>query len=178
MKLFLQILIITLSFSSIYILRQSGINFIETILLNILLIISYLAILLLRKKGSSKKIATSSGVDIFIINTVVVFTIIITGALSSPLFFLLYFLSFGISLIFYPGTAFIYAVGAALIFVPELLTNLASDSWIKLGSLIMIAPLAYFFGRAYKSDIPTHETGKRKKKELTTQEAIDSLTRK
>lgn len=181
MKLFAQILVIISSFLGIFILRQSGINFLETIFLVVILSIIYVILVLLRKKGLKSTIGNSSSVDIFIINTVVVFTIIITGALSSPLFFLLYFLSFGISLIFFPATAFVYAVGAALIFVPELVTNRgATDTIIKLGSLVMIAPLSYFFGRTYKrknlestTRLPIH-----KKKELTTEEAIASLTRK
>jgi hypothetical protein len=115
-----------------------------------LLIIAYFLISFLRRKYKKEKDNFSSGGDIFIINTIVILLVISTGSLYSPIYFLVYFLCFGITFIFEPITVFIFAIGAAVIFMPEALTNQSLESFIKIGSIFLIAPLAFFFGKEYK----------------------------
>lgn len=71
-----------------------------------------------------------------------------SGSLSSPLFFLLYFLLFGISLFFHPLISFLLTLALTLFF---LLTNQpqTSHQLTNLISLLLIAPLAHFFGTQY-----------------------------
>ncbi|HSW97641.1 MAG TPA: hypothetical protein VLF89_07495 [Candidatus Saccharimonadales bacterium] len=117
-----------------------------------ILIISYFAITFLRRKYAKDKTGEtfSSSSDIFIVNTIVILLIIATGNIYSPVFFLAYFLCFGITFIFEPITVFIFAIGTVLIFLPYALQNLALEGFIKLGSMFLIAPLAFFFGKEYK----------------------------
>ena len=72
-----------------------------------------------------------------------------TGGINSALFFVLYFLCFGIAFVFNPLTIFVFVLGTVLIFVPYIEPDLATNL-LKLGSLALISPLAYFFGREYK----------------------------
>jgi len=114
------------------------------------LVLAYFAISFLRKKRNPKAENFSSASDIFILNTAIVLLITITGNLYSPLFFLLYFLGFGITFIFEPATVFVFTIGVILVFLPEALKNGSIESYIRIGSVALISPLAYFFGREYK----------------------------
>src|SRR5476649_2702632 len=69
-----------------------------------LLIISYFAVTFFRRKYSKDKTGESfsSASDIFIVNTIVMLLIIATGDIYSPVFFLAYFLCFGITFILEP----------------------------------------------------------------------------
>lgn len=87
---------------------------------------------------------------VFTLNTVIFLFIFSTGGLSSGLFFLLYFLGFGIAFVFEPATVFIFALGATLIFLAEALTGDVLANFLRLGSLFLISPLAFFFGREYR----------------------------
>lgn len=88
--------------------------------------------------------------SIFTLNTLILLFIFSTGGLSSPLFFLLYFLGFGIAFVFEPTTVFIFILGAILVFLAEALTGDIMGNFLRLGSLGLISPLAFFFGREYR----------------------------
>lgn len=89
---------------------------------------------------------------VFILNTVIFLLIFSTGGLSSGLFFLLYFLGFGIAFVFEPVTVFIFALGATLIFLAQALTGDVLANFLRLGSLFLISPLAFFFGREFRKE--------------------------
>lgn len=57
---------------------------------------------------------------IFLLNTVIFLLIFSTGSIDSGLFFLLYFLGFGIAFVFEPAVTFIFIVGTVFIFLPML----------------------------------------------------------
>ncbi|MDE2588594.1 MAG: hypothetical protein KGL95_02865, partial [Patescibacteria group bacterium] len=106
------------------------------------LVLAYFVISYFRRKRNPKAERFSSGSDIFILNTAIILLITITGNLYSPLFFLLYFLGFGITFIFEPVTVFIFAIGVMLVFMPEALKNGSIESYIRIGSVALISPLA------------------------------------
>jgi hypothetical protein len=114
------------------------------------LVLAYLVISFVRRKKNPKAEGFSSSSDIFILNTAIMLLITITGNLYSPLFFLLYFLGFGITFLFEPETVFVFTIGVILVFLPEALKNGSIESYIRIGSVVLISPLAYFFGREYK----------------------------
>src|SRR5437660_1507386 len=115
-----------------------------------LLVIMYFVVSFFRRKSKKDKENFNSGLDIFIVNTIVILLVIMTGNLYSPIFFLVYFLCFGITFVFEPITVFIFAIGIAIIFLPEALTNNSIESFVRIGSIFLIAPLAFFFGKEYK----------------------------
>ncbi|MCG2800233.1 MAG: hypothetical protein L6367_17070, partial [Cellulomonas sp.] len=71
-----------------------------------------------------------------------------TGGLTSPLFFTIDFLLFGLSLLFNPSLGLLVGLALSLLF---LLNNSLIDltSLTNLISLILMAPLARFFGTQY-----------------------------
>lgn len=148
MKIILQSLILILSFSSVFIwsntdLHQYNIQALAS------LVGLYIVISFIRRKKNPDKVITPGNIDILILNSILLLLILITGALYSPLFFLIYFLSFGITFLFSPVTVFIFAICSVFLFLPEAMKNNALESYIKLASLILLSPLAYFFGQSY-----------------------------
>jgi len=113
-----------------------------------LLVLLYGLISFHRKR--KQKTNLNGVIDIFILNTVVILLIFITGGLYSPLFFLLYFLTFGITFILEPLTVFVFIIGVIALFLPETLKNNAIESYVRLGSLLLICPLGYYFGISFK----------------------------
>lgn len=152
MKLFGQILVMLASFTLIFLADQGFLSDYR-IQLSGVLIVYYFVLSYLRRKNPQQKNNLGGTADIFILNTILLLLILITGRLYSPLFFLLYFLCFGITFIFEPITVFIFTIGTIAVLLPEALKNYAIESFVKLGSLVLITPLAYFFGVEYKKRI-------------------------
>ena len=145
----LQTAILILSFVVIFIWHTFPLSDYTVPLLSILIFL-YM-ILSLRKRGKGFLNMGGEGPwGIFILNTVVLLLIFSTGSLNSPLFFLLYFLGFGIAFVFEPPVAFVFAIGAILIFAPDALKTDVITNALKIGSLILISPLAFFFGQEYR----------------------------
>ena len=83
-----------------------------------------------------------------IIAFIVLLIILETGGLTSPLFFLLDFLLFTLSLLIFPSLGFILALALILLFLlnSPLLDNLSLANLI---SLLLMAPVAQFIGTQY-----------------------------
>jgi len=107
-------------------------------------------ILAIRKKNfdiiSSMK---NDLVGLTVLNTIIVLVIMLTGAFSSPLFFLLYFLAFGIAFAYEPGIIFIYIIGIGILLYPEIIKEDQTRNMLMLGSLAIMSLLAFFFGQTY-----------------------------
>lgn len=149
MKILWHFLVLIASFAIVFIWEQTPLAD-YTIQGLALLVIFYLLISFIRKKRNPQAQNFSGSSDIFILTTAILLLVSVTGNLYSPLFFLVYFLGFGITFIFEPASVFLYTVGAILIFLPEALKNGSLESFLRLGSIVLISPLAYFFGREYQ----------------------------
>lgn len=173
MKLLRHGFVLLISFGVVFIWEQSGLDE-YTIQAVAFLIVIYLVLSFFRRKKQGNN--NFGGVtDIFILNTAIFLIIYTTGNISSPLYFLLYFLGFGITFIFEPATVFLFTIGAVLIFLPEALTNGAIESYIKLGSLLLISPLAFFFGQEYRDRDRQEEAIEQL--EERTKEAADTISK-
>src|ERR1035437_6816777 len=173
MKLVLQALVLIISFVIVFIWEQTPLSGYTVQILGFLVVL-YL-IVSARKKG--KGFLTMGGEGpwgIFILNTIILLLIFATGSISSSLFFLLYFLGFGIAFVFEPPAIFVFIVGAVLVFLPDALKGDTFGNFIKVGSLLLISPLAYFFGREYrKSDKQEDDI---QALEERTKEAADTIS--
>lgn len=106
-----------------------------------------------RHAGSGRANLT---IDAVIFTLVTLLLVISTGGLTSPLFFLLYFLMFGLALLFEPLIS-LSLTGAMILFFAISLASPAGgptdksglEEVLQLFSLIMVTPLALFFGREY-----------------------------
>ena len=104
---------------------------------------------MLSRKKKKPEGAWSEIGGVFIINTLILILIFSTGGIHSTLFFLLYFLVFGISFIFEPAIVFLFAIGIVLIFLQQALKDDVMGNFIRLVSIFIISPIAFFFGKGY-----------------------------
>ncbi len=173
MKLVLQALVLILSFALVFIWEQTPLSGYTIQTLGVLVVL-YLVISARRKGQGFLTMGGDGPWGIFILNTIILLLIFATGSISSSLFFLLYFLGFGIAFVFEPPAIFIFIVGAVLVFLPDTLKGDTFGNFIKVGSLLLISPLAYFFGREYrKSD---KQEGDIEALEERTKEAADTIS--
>ena len=173
MKLISQSLVLILSFIFIFIFEMTPLSSLSTQILG-LLVLSYF-ISSLRKRGKGFLSMGGEGPwGIFILNSLIFILIFSTGSINSPLFFLLYFLGFGVAFVFEPSITFIFVIGALLVFGPEILKNDLTNNLLKLGSLILISPLAYFFGKEYRRNEQQEE--QLEALEERTKEAADTIS--
>jgi hypothetical protein len=174
MQIFIQVFVLGFSFCLIFFEQQTVLVAYNVQLLGFL-IFAYILVAV-RKKGKGFLTLGGEGPwGIFILNTLILLLIFSTGRLDSPLFFLLYFLAFGIAFVFEPLTVFVFILGALLVFLPDALKNDLTVSFLKLGGLLLISPLAFFFGQQYqKSD---REEEKIEALEERTKEAADTIAK-
>lgn len=147
MKVIIDTFLIILIFLVIFV-QQSTIKD-YTLAISFFLFIIYGLSALLRKQRYPRQSLTTS-FDILIFISIGILLVFGTGGLYSPLFFLLYFLGFGITFVFEPIMIFLVAFGIAMVFLPEAITNNALESYLKIASIFLTALLGYFFGYEYK----------------------------
>lgn len=123
-----------------------------------------------------RKPIAKEDLNIFILNTIILLLIFTTGGLHSPLYFLLYFISFGIAFVLLPETVFAFIIGSILLFLPDALVGEVAQNLLQLGSLALISPLAFFFGREYRTRQAMQERNAELAEKITEQ-AGDVLER-
>lgn len=112
------------------------------------LIICYFIIHAISKKGVGFVYLYRTLFDVFILSLITFLLVFSTGGLSSPIFFLLYFLLFGVALLLEPMTAIYLAVIVSVFLFIGQKQDLLSEI-LQLASLFLIAPLATIFGKQY-----------------------------
>lgn len=123
--------------------------FLKSVFLNAT--VPVLGIMILLYIVFSKQKRTNT-INIFILTSLVLILVVSTGEITSPLFFLLYFLSFGIAFIFDPKLVFVLTAGLIVLFFPSALKTDVSKNLILLFSLILLSPIAFFAGIAYQKN--------------------------
>lgn len=113
-----------------------------TLQLIALLIILYF----LNRSLTKKRFDLAIGFDGLILALVTLLLVSQTGGLESPLFFLLYILLFGLALLFDPIITLIFAIALALLFWNQVRTL---NALLEMIGLLLITPVALFFGRQY-----------------------------
>lgn len=97
-----------------------------------------------RKGGSYNMLFSGKTGEIFFISTIVLLMIEITGGIDSPVYFLNYFLLFGLPLISNPLTSLIFAGSIILFYIPDLMRTFNTDILLRIGSILLLLPLSYF----------------------------------
>ncbi len=173
MQLIIQAFVLILSFVLVFVWEQTVLsNF--TIQALAVLVLIYILVAA-RKKGQGFLTMGGDGPwGIFILNSIILLLIFGTGSIASPVFFLLYFLGFGIAFVFEPPAILVFILGTLLIFLPDTLRGDVTGNILRMGSLLLISPLAYFFGREYrKSDKEENDIEALQER---TKEAADTIS--
>lgn len=98
-----------------------------------------------------------------LLTTTILLLVFFTGQLNSYLFFLLYFLLFYISFTLLPESVFVFSLTLLIIFAPHLIKNGIYTDGTQLASLLLLTPLAYFFGK----EIQAHEKNEKRRQQIT-----------
>ncbi|EKD85741.1 MAG: hypothetical protein ACD_37C00639G0002 [uncultured bacterium] len=165
MKLVKQAFILIASFLLVFVWEMTTLS-LYTIPVIGALIFFYL-IFSFRKKGRGfLNLGGDNPWIIFVLNTLILLLIFTTEGINSPIFFLLYFLGFGVAFVFEPMVVFVFVFGVILIFLPDVLKNDVATNVLKIASLLLISPLAFFFSSEYKkSDKQEQDLEKIKERE-------------
>lgn len=99
-----------------------------------------------KKKPLNK---TKKIIDALIFTLVILLLVGSTGSLSSPLFFLVYFLMFGLALLVGPTATLALALAMVLLFGLTSEKTEPTREAMQLFSLLLVAPLASFFSSQY-----------------------------
>ena len=173
MKIITQSLVLILSFIFVFIFEMTPLSSLTSQILGLLIVAYFISSF--RKKGKGFVSMGGEGPwGVFILNTLIFVLIFSTGSINSPLFFLLYFLGFGIAFVFEPPITFVFIVGAILVFGPDVLQNDLTNNLLKIGSLILISPLAFFFGEEYRRNLKEQE--ELEALEERTKDAADTIS--
>jgi hypothetical protein len=158
------------SFLFLFIFKQAGLTDFTPQLIGLLVFV-----FIVMSAGKKKRFSLGGPLGVFVLNTVIFLVIFSTGGISSSFFFVLYFLVFAIAFVFDPNLAFVFAAGSLIVFVPEALKSNGIENFIKIGSLFLISPLAYFFGNMFKkSDQNQDDVVKVKER---AQDAADTISK-
>ena len=110
-----------------------------------LTILSYFGLKMLFSKAGK----LLNALDAIVLTSLTFLLVISTGSLNSPLFFILYFLLFGLSLLFEPIQAFIISLLLIAILLISRTTPIDTSSLVNLFTLLLVSPLAVTLGKKY-----------------------------
>ncbi|MCL5439094.1 MAG: hypothetical protein M1268_03850 [Patescibacteria group bacterium] len=173
MKLLWQSLLLILCFGFVYVWRNSPLSDYTIQAFGFFI---FLFILLSARKKSFAPIRSIGGSEKWTVAIVVVTILLFvftTGGINSSFFFLLYFLLFGITFAFEPGAVFVFLLGTILIFLNDALKDDVYGNLLKLGSLLLISPIAFFFGREFQKS--EKQTEKVEKLEESTEDSANTI---
>lgn len=150
MAFFTQSLTIFFSFLFVLIIVLTPLSSYMAPILGLVITISVIFIILMRRSKRHEELFMGSNREVFTVITAVMLAIFLTGALDSQLYFLLYFLIFGIVFLYNPATVFVLILGILVVFFESISEGSLATSLVKLGSLVFLSPIAYFFGREFQ----------------------------
>lgn len=175
MKLIFQNLVLIISFVLIFVWQKANLYDYTVPFLGALIAL-YLIVSVTRKNSKGFLSSGKEGsFGIFVLNTLIFLLIFSTDSINSPLFFLIYFLAFSIAFVFEPMVIVVFILGAVLIFLPDALRSNVTFNLIKLGSILLISPLAYFFSLEYRKNQAQQEEVEALKER--TKDAADTISK-
>lgn len=148
MRFVSQILAVCLSFFLIYVWQISVLSSYTLYVIGTCLFL-YFGLIVVRRIPNVILNSTAS-IQLLIVNTILFLLVFATGSLSSPLFFLLYFIAFGIAFVLNPIAILCFSAGLILVFLPDVLVGDTVGNFIRVGSVALLSPIAYLLVREFK----------------------------
>lgn len=135
---------VILSFLFVGVIKSSPLENQMSFILATVIVFGIIYIVIKRRSQSYNVLFSGSPVEIFFISTITLIMIEVTGGADSQLYFLNYFLLFGLPLISSPVTSLIFAGSMIIFYVPDLMRDLNTSVVLKIGSILLLLPLSYF----------------------------------
>lgn len=150
MKLFFQALVIILSTATVAAIAYTPFSPYTPLFLGFIGVIILSYALFKKKRRRNQEIFVGSNKEIYIILVTALLIVFYTGGIKSVVFFLIYFLLFGITFTFQPSIILLFLICLIALFLPQALQDDVFGNMTKLSSLLILAPIAFFFGREYR----------------------------
>lgn len=148
MRFISQSIAVCLSFGIIYIWEQSFLSSYTLFIIAIILLV-YFGLIAIKKIPNIISTSATS-IQIFVVNIIIFLLVFSTGSLTSPLFFLLYFIAFGVAFVLNPVALLLFSAGVILVFLPDSLVGDVTGNFIRTGSVALLSPIAYMLVREFK----------------------------
>lgn len=132
---------------SVYLIRNTFLSIYSSYLLALLVIFFTIYISIKKRSKSASELFTGSFLEISGIVSITLLIVVLTGSLASPLFFFVFFILFFLAFMCTPFSVWVFLGSLLLFFIPEALNELTSDTFVKMGSLVLIAPIAFFVAK-------------------------------
>lgn len=147
-----QLLTIILSFIATFVIENTELAAYTAWILAFIIIFFIIYLIVKKQRKKEADIMSGSPLEVMTVTIGVLLVIFLTGGLNSGTFFFIYFLLFGAAFVFEPILVFAVLAGIVVLFLPQALnTGELFSNMIRVGSLVFVAPIAYFFGREFKS---------------------------
>ncbi|MBI2031752.1 MAG: hypothetical protein HYT08_04025 [Candidatus Levybacteria bacterium] len=172
MKILLQSLLLLLSFILVFIWQQSPLANYTIQIIGFLIFIYVVSTFAGTKK--IKMIFLGGPLSVFILNTIILLFIFSTGSIASSFFFLLYFVVFALVFVFDPITIAVFCASVIMVFLPDALKDDVTGNFIRLGSLLLVSPIAFLFGREYQKGADSDDHLEKEKVEGYVDEIEDT----
>lgn len=150
MKIIAQSAVILLSSLTVFAIVQTPFFPYSPLMLGFIAVIAVSYMLFRKQRRKQQEILSGANIEIYFILVTALLIVFYTGGIKSVLFFLVYFLLFGITFIFEPAMIILFLLCLVGLFVPDALQDDIFGNMVKLSSLLFLAPIAFFFGREYK----------------------------
>lgn len=158
MKFIKQSLVIILTIGFVFVIVHTGFSAYIAQILGFIIALGIIYIIIKRRKVRTlppekrdQEIFSGSYTEFFAITVTILLTIFLTEGFHSNLFFLVYFLLFGMTFMFEPFTVFIFMLGLIALFANQAFSGAdIIPNVIRLSSLVLLSPIAFFFGREFK----------------------------
>src|SRR3989344_45206 len=125
-------------------------------------------------ESAGKAKGAQNTLDAIIFTTITFLIVTTTGGVHSPVFFLLYFLLFALSLLFEPIQSIILSLLLIALFGYDLSNNFDNLALINLITLFLTTPIAMIFGKKYLQTL--EDLGKIKQlNKIISEEETDTL---
>lgn len=129
-----------------FLVQNSQFNTLSSYLLAVFIVFSAIYIMLNQRSASRQKLLSGNPLELFALSVIVMLILSLTGSLNSPLFFFLFLFIFTLPFITRKTAVIAFSTCALLFFLPEIIRETTQDSLIKIGSIILLSPIAYFVG--------------------------------
>lgn len=134
----------------VFLVQNSAFSSYTSYLLALLIIFTIIYTTLKRRSKSASTLFSGTPIELFTSNAIILFIIGLTGNISSPLFFFLYFLLIALVFLAGPFSIIVFVSGITLYFIPETFSMPTPENIVKVGSFLLLAPIAYFIGREFE----------------------------
>lgn len=141
---------IILGVATVFVVQISFLSAYASYLLAFFIIFSIIYITLKKRSINSTQLFSGNPIELYGLTAIVVFIVAITNGLTSPLFFFLYLLLFLFAFMGEAITVWVFLTAVTLYFLPQASADLDSNTFIKLGSLLLITPISYFVAKEFE----------------------------